>query len=42
LIKETAEGPAESAEALGKELAETLLARGARKILDEVYNRSIG
>jgi hydroxymethylbilane synthase len=39
LIKETAEGPADSAESLGRELAETLLARGARQILDEVYNR---
>ena len=38
LIKETMDGPAESAEALGLALAETLLSRGAREILDEVYN----
>jgi hydroxymethylbilane synthase len=37
LIRETAEGPAESAEALGRGLAEALLDRGAREILDEVY-----
>jgi hydroxymethylbilane synthase len=37
-IKEIAEGPPESAEAIGTALAETLLSRGAQEILDEVYN----
>jgi hydroxymethylbilane synthase len=39
LIKETVEGPSESAKALGLALAETLLSRGAGEILDEVYGR---
>ncbi len=37
MVKETIEGPAESAGALGTALAETLLSRGARHILEEVY-----
>jgi len=37
-IREVAEGPPESAEALGIALAETLLSRGAQEILDEVYS----
>jgi len=38
LLKDTAEGAPESAAALGRRLAEALLALGAREILDEVYN----
>jgi len=34
------EGPIEKAEALGVELAEILLTKGAKEILDEVYQRS--
>jgi hypothetical protein len=34
------EGPVENAESLGIELAEILLGKGAREILDEVYQRS--
>lgn len=37
LIKDTTEGDPESAETLGRRLAEALLARGAREILDEIY-----
>ncbi len=34
------EGPIEEAESLGIELAEILLEKGAKEILDEVYQRS--
>jgi hydroxymethylbilane synthase len=37
LIKEKSEGAPEKAESLGTALAEKLLAKGAREILDEVY-----
>jgi hydroxymethylbilane synthase len=40
LIKHHLEGPIERAESLGTELAEILLNRGGREILDEVYGRS--
>ncbi len=40
LIRHQVEGPAENAEALGVALAEILLSRGAKEILDEVYRRS--
>jgi len=40
LVKHHLEGPAETAESLGTELAEILLGRGAKEILDEVYQRS--
>ena len=40
IIRHQVEGPAENAESLGVELAEILLSRGAREILDEVYGRS--
>jgi hydroxymethylbilane synthase len=40
LIKHHLEGPAEKAEPLGTELAEILLSKGAREILDEVYRQS--
>ena len=39
LIRHRVEGPVEKAESLGVELAEILLAEGAREILDEVYQR---
>jgi hypothetical protein len=34
------EGPIEKAESLGIELAEILLGKGAKEILDEVYQKS--
>lgn len=40
LIKHRLEGPVEKAEILGTELAEILLLKGAREILDEVYHKS--
>jgi len=40
LIRHHVEGPVESAESLGIELAEILLGKGAKEILDEVYQRS--
>jgi hydroxymethylbilane synthase len=40
LIKHSVEGPVENAEPLGIELAEILLGRGAKEILDEVYQKS--
>ncbi|HVP80062.1 MAG TPA: hydroxymethylbilane synthase [Thermodesulfobacteriota bacterium] len=40
LIRHHVEGPVEKAESLGIELAEILLAKGAKEILDEVYQRS--
>ena len=40
LIRHQVEGPVENAESLGIELAEILLAKGAKEILDEVYQRS--
>ncbi len=40
LIRHQVEGPIENAESLGVELAEILLGRGAKEILDEVYQRS--
>jgi hydroxymethylbilane synthase len=39
LLKGSVEGPVEKAEALGIELAEILLRKGAREILEEVYGR---
>jgi len=40
LIRHRVEGPIENAESLGIELAEILLRKGAKEILDEVYQRS--
>jgi hydroxymethylbilane synthase len=40
LIRHHVEGPVENAESLGVELAEILLGKGAKEILDEVYQRS--
>jgi len=40
LIQHHLEGPADGAEGIGIELAEILLERGAKGILDEVYQRS--
>ncbi|OGP86749.1 MAG: hydroxymethylbilane synthase [Deltaproteobacteria bacterium RBG_16_48_10] len=40
LIRHCVEGSIENAESLGIELAEILLRKGAREILDEVYQRS--
>jgi hydroxymethylbilane synthase len=40
LIRHHLEGPAEKAESLGTELAEILLSKGAKEILDEVYRKS--
>jgi hydroxymethylbilane synthase len=40
LIRDSVEGPIENAEPLGIELAEILLGKGAKDILDEVYQRS--
>jgi hydroxymethylbilane synthase len=40
LIRHRLEGPIEKAEALGIELAEILLNRGAKEILDEIYRKS--
>jgi len=39
IIRESIEGPPEEAESLGTALAETLLSKGAGKILSEVYGR---
>jgi hydroxymethylbilane synthase len=39
LIKETMQGKPEEAESLGTTLAEKLLAKGAKEILDEVYGQ---
>jgi hydroxymethylbilane synthase len=41
IIKERIEGRPADAESLGLALAERLLSRGAKKILDEVYGRSV-
>jgi len=41
IIKERIEGQPADAESLGLALAERLLSRGAKKILDEVYGRSV-
>jgi hydroxymethylbilane synthase len=40
LIRHRVEGPTEKAESLGIQLAEILLNRGAKEILDEVYQRT--
>ena len=40
LIRHHLEGPIEEAEPLGTQLAEILLAKGAKEILDEVYQRT--
>ncbi len=40
LIRHHQEGPIEKAESLGIELAEILLGKGAREILNEIYQRS--
>jgi hydroxymethylbilane synthase len=40
LIRHSVEGPIENAEPLGIELAEILLSKGAKEILEEVYQRS--
>ena len=40
LIKDHVEGSPEAAEELGTNLAEILLSKGAREILDEIYRRS--
>ena len=40
LIRDHVEGPTENAEWLGVKLAEILLSKGAKEILDEVYQRS--
>jgi hydroxymethylbilane synthase len=40
LIGHRMEGPIEKAESLGIELAEILLGKGAKEILDEVYQKS--
>ncbi len=40
LIRHHVEGPTENAEWLGVKLAEILLSKGAKEILDEVYQRS--
>jgi hydroxymethylbilane synthase len=40
LVKHHLEGPAEKADSLGNELAEILLGKGAKEILEEVYQRS--
>ena len=39
LIKETMESKPDDAESLGTSLAEKLLAKGAKEILDEVYGQ---
>lgn len=41
LLRETVNGPVDRGEALGLELADRLLAQGARQILDNVYGRSV-
>jgi hydroxymethylbilane synthase len=40
LVRDRREGPVEEAESLGIQLADGLLTKGARVILDEVYQRS--
>jgi hydroxymethylbilane synthase len=40
LVRHRVEGPFEKAESLGIELAEILLEKGAKEILDEIYQRS--
>ncbi len=40
LIRHRVEGPIENGESLGVKLAEILLSKGAKEILDEVYQRS--
>jgi hydroxymethylbilane synthase len=40
LIRHSLEGPLERAEAIGTELADILLGKGAKEILDEIYRRS--
>ena len=40
LVRDQLEGPVEEAESLGIRLAEVLLNKGAREILDEIYQRS--
>jgi hydroxymethylbilane synthase len=40
LIKHHLEGPVDKAESLGTQLAEILLGKGAKEILDEVYQKS--
>ncbi len=40
LIRHRVEGPIEDAESLGVKLAEILLSKGAKEILDEVYQKS--
>jgi len=40
VIREHLEGPIEAAELLGNKLADLLLSKGARSILDEVYQKS--
>ncbi len=39
LLKDTLRGSPEDAENLGTKLAENLLAKGAKEILDEVYGQ---
>ena len=39
VLKETISGPGEKAAELGTELANKILARGGREILDEVYGQ---
>jgi hydroxymethylbilane synthase len=41
LVRDQREGPVEEAESLGIRLAEVLLNKGAREILDEVYQRAV-
>ncbi len=41
VVQDDIEGPAEQAEALGEALAEKLLAAGAKRILDAVYQREV-
>jgi hydroxymethylbilane synthase len=40
LIRRHVEGPLDKAESLGIQLAEVLLSKGAKEILEEVYKRS--
>jgi hydroxymethylbilane synthase len=40
VIRHHLEGPIEEAESLGTQLAEILLVKGAKEILDEVYQRT--
>jgi hydroxymethylbilane synthase len=41
LVKHHLEGPLEKAEILGTELAEILLGKGAKEILEEIYRKSV-